>query len=148
MMKWIDVGKKPSKAGFKKVLQGKVSLATCLGGLSLFLGLRLDLPDFAKGFLMGLAIACSFASLHFSAILRHAHKFNDYYVNYYDERNQRNRRLAMQLTSWLVVAVLIGLTLLYAFWQFELPYIVLLVGLLYTVLLGLLVFTFILGRWF
>lgn len=131
-----NFGKQQSKERFKKELTIKAKIGMVFS-LLIFLSLfYLSLSSYTLGFLTGIAMGVLSLSLRVLILVGNEKSFNRYYISYYDERSRHIRNLAAQLTFALLVLFVMGLLVLFAFWQITLDYHVLLVVLLFTILLG------------
>lgn len=139
-------GQKKSKTALRKSLRFNALISAGLGAVSIYFGQYGDMTDFGSGFLFGMAIALMAGSLYFLVLTSQDKAFNRYYVTYYDERQKQIRGLSLQLTLTLVVILLVALISLYAFWQIKLPYLTLMITLLYTIFLGRVFITVILNK--
>lgn len=127
----LSLGSKPDFATYGK---GVRVIVACLCGLSLVFALlswRLTGDDFARGFLLGLALSLGVGSLYYGRLLRDESRLKAHYTKVFDERYQTILRLSA-VTSFLMMGLIqTGLIILAVFWQVELPYLVLLLGSFY-----------------
>lgn len=139
-------GKKKSKKDFKRQLQLRAGGFGILGVLSIQLPHYLKLSSYGEGFCWGLAIAMFVGAIYQFALTSNDKRLTQYYIGYYDERRQTVQGLALQLTLALVTLLLIFMATLDAFWQMRLPYHLMIVVLLYSIILGRVIITAILDR--
>ena len=132
----VNTGKKKSKAAYKKFLLRVGLVSLILGPAFLILGLILKEDSFTKGLFAGIGSSCLVNALVYLSKATNDKSLNQAYIEAYDERNQYLTQRATLYVLGLLLFEVIALIFLKALWSISFPYLILLVGLLYSILLG------------
>ena len=132
----VNTGKKKSKAAYKKFLLRVGLVSLILGPAFLILGLILKEDSFTKGLFAGMGGGCLINAFVYLSNVTNDRALNQAYIEAYDERNQYLTQRTTLYVLGLVLLEVIVLIFLKAVWSISFSYLILLVTLLYSILLG------------
>ena len=140
------LGKKKTESEYKKhIARGACSLLS-LAILGLFIVPSNSLSDYALGLVVGVTIGSYALSMYYFATLRHSKRLHQMYIATYDERNKQILQATTVATLVLEFLLIFALIALYAFVNFQLPYVTVLSILLYGLVLGFALIRLILSK--
>ena len=139
MTVFYQQAQKKSETTYKKWLQSSVVIFLSLGFLGLLLSHWGRFSDFASGMLVGMSVSLMLLSIYYSAALRNPRKLHAMYVAAYDERNKQILMATAMAVLMLQFVLVVTLITLYAFFQVQLAYAMVLSLFLYVLLFGFLI---------
>ena len=140
------LGNRKTEAEFKKYITRVACSLFCLGVLGLFVVRSNSLSDYALGLVVGVTIGSYALSMYYFATLRHSKRLHQMYIATYDERNKQILQATTVATLVLEFLLIFALIALYAFVNFQLPYVTVLSILLYGLVLGFALIRLILSK--